>query len=185
MSQRPSRAQPRSLLHLRELVEHAQLGRTIQPPVLEHAREGAHDAEVTDVDRHAHALTHMDAGLAATQLPLVGDVVVDEGGGLEELDGRRTWERPGRLATHRLAAEQHEGGPRALSAGRREAGERGIEVAAELARGERLIGQRRCRMLDEVRLHDGASLGEVRQEGTSRAVLTSHRCLALVAVGVL
>ena len=105
-----------ALLHLRELVEHAQLGRSVERLVLENACEGSNDAEVTDVDRHAYALGAVHAGLAAAHLALVGDVVVDEGGRLEVLDcsGRR--KRARRVPSHGLAAKQHQSGPRALTA---------------------------------------------------------------------
>ena len=74
-----------ALLHLRNLLEHAQLGCAVERFVLEHAPEGANDAEVTNVDGHANAFGAVHAGLATAHLALVGDVVVDEGCGLEVL----------------------------------------------------------------------------------------------------
>ena len=75
--------------HLGKLVEHVKLHVCVECGVVEN-RLGDHgERQVTAVDGKTGALGKVHAGLAATNLPVVGDVVVDECARLKVLDGRR------------------------------------------------------------------------------------------------
>ncbi len=75
--------------HLGELVEHAEFYVGLERGVVEN-RLGDHGkCQVAAVDGKPRALGEVHAGLAAAQLSVVGDVVVDERTRLEMLDGCR------------------------------------------------------------------------------------------------
>ena len=109
----------------------------------------------------------MHAGLATALFALVGDVVVDEGGRLEVLDCRSRGEGARGVPSHGLAAKQYQSGSRALAARAREARKGVIQVAREVVASERLVGQGRWRMPDEVRFDGRALLGKVCREGAA------------------
>ena len=106
----------------------------------------------------------MHAGLATAHLALVGDVVVDEGCGLEVLYCGRGREGARGVSANGLAAKQHQRGTRALAARAREARKWVVKVARKVIARVRLVGQGCGRVSDEVRLDGGALLGEVFRE---------------------
>ena len=72
--------------------------------------------QIAHVDGQADALGEVQARLAAAQLGLVGDVVVDEGGGVEVLDGCRRARRALHVAAHRQAGREADQRTMALAA---------------------------------------------------------------------
>ena len=126
-----------ALLHLEELLHDSEAHVGGEVLVAQHVAEHVGESEVADVDGDARALRHVGARLAAAQLGLVGDIVVNEGCRLEDLDGRRRAHGARRLAAHGLAAEQAKRRPGPLAARGGKAGKRRVEEAVEV-RGGRL-----------------------------------------------
>ena len=100
----------------------------------------------------------MQARLAAAQLALVGDVVMDERGALEELDGAARGERACVVAAHGLAAQKREHGAHALAAACVEVRERTVEKAVKVGMGALCAHPG---VLSQPRLHEGPLGGEV------------------------
>ena len=115
--------------HGHELVQHAHLHGVVEARVGQDAAGHLGERQVAVVDGQADALGQVQAGLAAAQLPLVGDVVVDKGRGVEVLHGRRAARRQRGVPAHGRAAERAHGGTVALAAVGGVAGEGFVEVA--------------------------------------------------------
>ena len=152
----------RALLHLHQALRHVRTDVGRELLVAKDQRQHVDQAQVADVDGDAGALGHVRAGLAAAQLGLVCDVVVDERGTLEVLDGRRRGERGGGVSAHGLAAQKGQRGARALAARGGEALKRLVEVAVEVrARGFGSAGHAGGCALGQKRLNLGALLAKV------------------------
>ena len=123
--------------HLGKLVEHAKLHVCVECGVVEN-RLGDHgERQVTAVDGKTGALGKVHAGLAATNLPVVGDVVVDECARLKVLDGRRCAAGALKAAAYRSGGEHADERAVALASVCRKCRERGIQVALDIG-GSRL-----------------------------------------------
>ena len=150
----------RVALHTGELVEHAQAPRGLESLIGEHDLKHTGKRKVARVDGDAGALAHVQARLAAAEFSLVGDVVVDERGALEKLDGNGGGEGARALAAHGFGPKQGEHGAHALAAGCGEALERLVEVAREVAL-LRQVGQGARHGLGKCLLHKWQLLGQV------------------------
>ena len=80
--------------------------------------EGAGEQEVADKDRGLVAPDCLGGGLATAQRTLVDDVVMQQGGRVDELDGRREGVRRGVGLAHRIGRDQGDQRPKALAARR-------------------------------------------------------------------
>ena len=121
------------------------------------------ERQVAGVYRQPGALHAMQARLAAAQLALVRDVVMDERGALEELDGDRAGKRVLGPPAHGLGAEKREHGPHALASACGEAAERRVEIAHEVA-GDGPVGEGLVRGVRERALNEGQALLQVGDE---------------------
>ena len=122
MSKRLSRAQPMSILaldgaggHVHQLLENPDLDGIVEQVVVEDGAGDEREREVACVDGKALAHGDVHAGLAAAQLRLVCDVVVDERRGVEVLDRSTRAQGEALVPTYRLAGEQRDQGAMALA----------------------------------------------------------------------
>ena len=155
-------------LHPHKLVKDAQAtiarqGGIVQDD-LEHAREG----KVAGVDGKALTVRAVKAGLAAAQLAGIGDVVVDERGALEQLDGHAGGKRLLSAASHGLGSQQGEDGAHALAAAGGEVREGLVQVPVEVSRGGVDLCHGRGVRLVQGALDERQLLAQVRDEGLSR-----------------
>ena len=112
--------------HVDELGDDTHLRGVVETLVRHHGAVDQGKREVARVDGQPHALGEVHARLAAAQLGLVGDVVVDESCGVKVLDGRS-----GAGGARHVAAHGATG---------READERTVTLAAVLAvRDQRVV----------------------------------------------
>lgn len=107
-------------------------------------RGDGRELQVSAVGGNADALGAVHARLAAPQLAVIGDVIVDERRALEVLDGRRRGECVGKGAANGLAGKHADQGPVTLARVSRERAQRCVEKGVEV----RAIGA-----AAEVRLH--------------------------------
>ena len=77
-----------SLHHGCQLAQDAQLAPVIERGVVRHRGSDEREGIVAAVYRRTRALGEVQARLAAAELPVVGDVIMDKRGGLEVLDRR-------------------------------------------------------------------------------------------------
>ena len=140
--------------HLYELVHHAHLGGIVEQRVVDDRAVHQRKRKVAHVDGQPHALGEVQAGLAAAQLGLVGDVIMDKRRRMEMFDGGRRARGARHVAAHRTAG--------------READERTVALAAVLAvRVERLVQVAvhvGVRSRGDVRVHQRSHLGGVAGE---------------------
>ena len=123
--------------HLGKLVEHTQLHVGLERGIVEN-RLGDHgERQVATIDGKARALGKVHAGLAATNLPVVGDVVVDECARLKVLDGRRGAAGALKATAHCGCGEHADERAVALASVCRKCRERGIQVTLDIG-GSRL-----------------------------------------------
>lgn len=95
-------------------------------------RGDGRELQVSAVGGDADALGAVHARLAAAQLAVVGDVIVDERRTLEVLDGRRRSECVGKGAANGLAGKHTDQGPVTLARVSRERGQRCVEKGVEV-----------------------------------------------------
>ena len=88
------------------------------------------------------SLGEVQAGLAASQLPVIGDVVVDERTRLEMLDGRRGAAGALKAATYRGGGEHADERAVTLAGIGRKCREWGIQVALDIGRGRLSVKER-------------------------------------------
>ena len=123
--------------HLGKLVEHTQLHVGLERGIVEN-RLGDHgERQVTAVDGKTGALGKVHAGLAATNLPVVGDVVVDECARLKVLDGRCCAAGALKATAHCGCGEHADKRAVALAGVGRKSRERRVQVALDIG-GSRL-----------------------------------------------
>ena len=117
--------------HLPDGVEHRELGAVVQQRVAHH--DGAHQTQsvVAGVDGQRLAVDDVRALLVAADQARVHDVVVDERGRVEELDGAPAGEGQPRIAAHRFAGQHGHGRPHPLAAPADELVQDVVEVAVE------------------------------------------------------
>ena len=128
--------------HLGKLVEHAQLHVGLQRRVVEN-RLGDHgERQIAAVDGKARALGKVHARLAATQLAVVGDVVMDKRSRLKVLDSCRRAAGALKAATYRGGGEHADERAVALAGIGRKCRERGIQVALDIGRGRLSVKER-------------------------------------------
>ena len=128
--------------HLGKLVEYAQLYAGLKRGIVEN-RLGDHgEREVAAVDGKPRALGEVHAGLAAAQLPVIGDVVVDERTRLEMLDGRRGAAGALKAAAYRGGGEHADERAVTLAGIGRKCREWGIQVALDIGRGRLSVKER-------------------------------------------
>ena len=121
--------------HLGKLVEHAQLHVGLQRGVVEN-RLGDHgERQVATIDGKARALGEVHAGLAAAQLSVVGDIVVDERARLEMLDSCRGAAGALKATAHCGCGEHADKRTVALAGVGRKSRERRVQVALDIGRG--------------------------------------------------
>ena len=84
----------------------------------------------------------MHAGLAATQLAVVGDVVMDKRSRLKVLDSRRCAAGTLKAATYRGGGEHADERAVALAGIGRKCRERGIQVTLDIGRGRLSVKKR-------------------------------------------
>ena len=75
--------------HVDQLADDANLGRVIQVGIFHHRAVDQGKRQIAGIDGKADAFGEMHARLAAAQLRLVGDVVMDKGCRVKMLDGGR------------------------------------------------------------------------------------------------
>ena len=123
-------------------MEHAQLHAGLQRGVVEN-RLGDHgERQIAAVDGKARALGKVHARLAATQLAVVGDVVMDKRSRLKVLDSRRRAAGALKAATYRGGGEHADERAVALAGIGRKCRERGIQVALDIGRGRLSVKER-------------------------------------------
>ena len=138
--------------HLGELVEHAEFYVGLQRGVVEN-RLGDHGkCQVAAVDSKPRALGEVHAGLTAAQLPVIGDVVVDERTRLEMLDGRRGAAGALKAAAHCGGGEHADERAVALAGIGGKCRERGIQVALDIGRGRLSVKERGQIVVDLVKV---------------------------------
>ena len=128
--------------HLGKLVEHAQLHVGLKRRVVEN-RLGDHGkCQVAAVDGKPRALGKVHAGLAAAQLTVIGDVVVDQRARLEMLDGCRGAAGALKAAAHCGCGEHTDKRAVALAGVGRKSRERRVQVALDIGRGRLSVKER-------------------------------------------
>ena len=138
--------------HLGKLVEHAQLHVGLQRGVVEN-RLGDHgERQVATIDGKARALGEVHAGLAAAQLSVVGDIVVDERARLEMLDSCRGAAGALKATAHCGCGEHADKRAVALAGVGRKSRERGIQVALDIGRGRLSVKERGQIVVDLVKV---------------------------------
>lgn len=95
-------------------------------------RGDGRELQVSAVGGNADALGAVHARLAAPQLAVIGDVIVDERRALEVLDGRRRGECVGKGAANGLAGKHTDQGPVTLARVSRERAQRCVEKGVEV-----------------------------------------------------
>ena len=154
--------------HAHKLLENAQPALRGERPIGEHDLEHAGEGEIAGIDGETEPLGAIQAGLAAAQFARIGDVVVDEGGALEQLDGDAARERLIGAATYGLGSEQCQHGAYALSAARGEVRKRGVQVAVEVLRGRALMAHRHGVGLMQGALDQREPVFQIRDEALAR-----------------
>ena len=109
-----------------------QLGGVVQERVANHDGADQPQSVVPGVDGQGLAVDDVRALLVAADDAGVHDVVVDEGGRVEELDGATAGEGQPRVAAHRLAGQHGHGGPHPLAAPGHELVEDAVQIAVEI-----------------------------------------------------
>lgn len=130
--------------HGGELAKQPYLKIGVQGIIGQDDRGDGRELQVSAVGGNADALGAVHARLAAPQLAVIGDVIVDERRALEVLDGRRRGEYVGKGAANGLAGKHADQGPVTLARVSRERAQRCVEKGVEV----RAIGA-----AAEVRLH--------------------------------
>ena len=121
--------------HVYQLGDYPHLRGVIESGVMHNGAVHQGQSQVALVDGKAQTLSKVQAGLAATGLSLIGDVVVNKGSRVEVLDGRRRRGDFIRVSSHRYA--------------RRNADERAMTLASILA----VLGQRIIEVAVDVLMH--------------------------------
>ena len=138
--------------HLGELVKYAQLYACLERWIVEN-RLGDHgERQVAAVDGKPRALGKVHAGLAAAQLTVIGDVVVDERTRLEMLDGRRGAAGALKAAAHCGCGEHADKRAVALAGVGRKSRERRVQVALDIGRGRLSVKERGQIVVDLVKV---------------------------------
>ena len=118
--------------HLGELVEHAEFHVCLERGVVEN-RLGDHgERQIAAVDGKSRALGKVHAGLAATQLAVVGDVVMDKRSRLKVLYSCRRAAGALKAAAYRGGGEHADERAVALAGIGRKCRERGIQVTLDI-----------------------------------------------------
>jgi hypothetical protein len=118
------------------------------PVVVPHQhREGLRVEVVAHQQRGVVPPPGVGRGLSPPQRRPVHHVVVDQGGGVEQLDGAREPDRPGAAVSGQPGGQQQQHGPQALAAGRGDGGahlldqrHRGVELPADLLLHREQVG---------------------------------------------
>ena len=138
--------------HLGKLVEYAQLHVGLQRGVVEN-RFGDHgERQVAAVDGKPRALGEVHARLAATQLAVVGNVVMDERTRLKVLDSRRRAAGALKAATYRGGGEHADERAVAFAGIGRKSRERRVQVALDIGRGRLSVKERGQIVVDLVKV---------------------------------
>ena len=121
--------------HVDELGKYPELDVVVHARIVDHRAGDQRQREVARVDGQTLALADVEARLSSAGLGGVLDVVVDERGGVEVLDGSRGRVRLGGVPADRLAREQTDERTVTFSRVRRVAGQRAVEVALHVRVG--------------------------------------------------
>ena len=123
-------------------MEYVQLYIGLQRGVVEN-RLGDHGkCQVAAVDGKPRALGEVHAGLAAAQLPVIGDVVVDERTRLEMLDGRRGAAGALKAATYRGGGEHADERAVAFAGIGGKRRKRSVQIALDIGGGRLSVKER-------------------------------------------
>ena len=138
--------------HLGELVEHTEFHACLERGVVEN-RLGDHgERQIAAVDGKARALGKVHARLAATQLAVVGYVVMDKRSRLKVLDSCRRAAGALKVTAHCGCGEHADKRAVALAGVGRKSRERGIQVALDIGRGRLSVKERGQIVVDLVKV---------------------------------
>ena len=118
--------------HVHELAQKADLLGVGKRGVVQHGAGDQRERQIAAVDGNALAVCEVHAGLAAPQLAVVGDVVVDERRALEVLDGRSGADGVIKLAAHGERGEHADERAMPLAGVLGKVGERLVEVSVDV-----------------------------------------------------
>ena len=118
--------------HLHEFRHHAHLGGIIQSRIAHDGAIHQGQGQVSHVDGKAQPFAQVKARLPSAQFCIIRYVVMDEGSGMEMLDGCRSRGSQISIASHRQASGEADQRPVALAAIVRIDAQRAIEIAIHI-----------------------------------------------------
>ena len=118
----------------------------VERVVAQHRTRDQRERQVAAIDGDALPLRDVHARLAAAQLAVIGDIVVDQRGRLEVLDRRRRATGRKEIAAHGLACQHADEGAVTLAGVVREAPQGGVQVRVDIG-ALRLVAEERGQVI--------------------------------------